>query len=212
MSAAFTIYGDQISGNCLKVKWVADHLRLPAIWKDVSVLKGETRTPEFLSVGPLGKVPLLVLHDGEALAESNAIIYHLAEGSALIPDDPLQRARMFQWMFWEQYSHEPYIAVRRFQLSFLGRAEDELDPKLFERGNEALCVMENHLSKSRFFVADSLTLADVALVAYTRMAHEGGFNLDERPAVTRWIARVENKLNIGAQIATGILPREDGLE
>jgi glutathione S-transferase len=196
MSPKFTIYGDQISGNCLKVKWVADHLRLPVIWKNVHVLNGETRTAEFLSLNPLGKVPFVVRDDGAMLAESDAIIYHFAEGSALIPEDPLQRACMLQWMFWEQYSYEPYIAVRRFLLTYLKQPVEELDPRLLEQGDKALSIMENHLKKSHYFVSECLTLADIALLAYTRMAHEGGFSLDERSAVSNWIARVEDKLDI----------------
>jgi glutathione S-transferase len=196
MSQKFTIYGDKISGNCLKVEWVADYLRLPVIWKDVHVMNGETRTAEFLSLNPLGKVPFVVRDDGATLAESNAIIYHFAEGSELIPEDPLQRACMLQWMFWEQYSHEPYIAVRRFLLTYLKRPVEELDTRLLEQGNKALSIMEGHLRKSQYFVSECLTLADIALFAYTRVAHEGGFSLDERPAVNNWIERVEDELNI----------------
>src|SRR5215218_4545069 len=127
--AMLTIYGDSISGNCLKVKWTADHLGLAYDWIETDVLKGGSRTPEFLAMNPAGQVPAVILDDGRALAQSNAIILHLAEGSALIPSDAYQRAKMLEWMFWEQYSHEPYIAVARFQMAYLGKAASELDPK-----------------------------------------------------------------------------------
>jgi glutathione S-transferase len=141
-----------------------------------------------------------VFPDGETLSESNAIIIHLAEGSGLIPEASRPRARMLQWMFWEQYSHEPYIAVRRYQLHYLKRAPDALDPKLEERGADALRLMQGTLERSAFLVGDTLTLADVALVAYTRMAHEGGFALSPYPALRPWITRVETVLGIGAYV------------
>ena len=197
MTEPLTIYGDPGSGNCLKVKWVAAHLGIPALWRDVDVPGGGTRTPEFLAVNPAGRVPVVVLPEGAVLSESNAIIAYLAEGSPLIPDASLARARMLQWMFWEQYSHEPYIAVRRYQLHYLKRAPGDLDPKLAERGADALRLMEATLARSVFLVGETLTLADVALVAYTRMAHEGGFDLEPYPAVRAWIGRVETGLGIG---------------
>jgi glutathione S-transferase len=128
------IYGDSISGNCLKVKWTADHLGLAYDWIETSVLKAETRTPEFLAMNPAGQVPAVILGDGRPLAQSNAIILHLAEGSDLIPADAYDRARMFEWMFWEQYSHEPYVAVARFQMHYLGKSAAELDPKIVVGG------------------------------------------------------------------------------
>ena len=198
MDAALTIYGDPGSGNCLKVKWVADHLGIPHVWNTVDVPAGETRTPAFLALNPAGRVPIVVFPDGAMLSESNAIIIHLAEGSALIPEAPLARARMLQWMFWEQYSHEPYIAVRRYQLHYLKRSPDDLDPRLAQRGEDALRLMQAALDKSAFMAGEAPSLADVALVAYTRMAHEGGFDLDPYPAIGAWIARVEGGLGIGA--------------
>lgn len=201
MTEPLTIYGDPGSGNCLKVKWVAAHLGLPAVWRDVDVPGGGTRTPEFLALNPAGRVPIVVFPDGAVLSESNAIIAYLAEGSCLIPRAPFARARMLQWMFWEQYSHEPYIAVRRYQLRHLKRAPDDLDPKLAERGADALRLMEATLVRATFLVGDALTLADVALVAYTRMAHEGGFDLAAYPAIRAWIARVEAGLGIGTYAA-----------
>jgi glutathione S-transferase len=187
------IYGDRFSGNCLKVKWTAEKLGLPYRWIQTDVVKAETRTPEFLAMNPAGQVPMVVLDDGRPLAQSNAIILHLAEGSDLIPTDPYQRARMLEWMFWEQYSHEPYIAVARFQRR-LGKSE--IEPRLIERGNGALARLEQQLRSTPFLVGEALTLADVALVAYTRVAHEGGFDLDRYPAVQAWVARVEARLGI----------------
>ena len=198
MTEPLTIYGDPGSGNCLKVKWVAAHLGIPALWRDVDVPGGGTRTPEFLALNPAGRVPIVVFPDGAVLSESNAIILHLADGSPLIPAAPFARARMLQWMFWEQYSHEPYIAVRRYQLHYLKRAPEDLDPKLAERGADALRLMEGTLERSAYMAGDTLTLADVALVAYTRMAHEGGFDRAAYPAIRAWIGRVEAGLGIGA--------------
>ena len=176
-----TLYGDRISGNCRKVAYVAAHLGIGLAWREVDLLAGGTRTPEFLALNPAAKVPVLVLDDGRVLSESNAIIAWLARGSDLIPEDPFDEARMLQWMFWEQYSHEPYIAVRRFRLRYLGEAEGGLDPRLSERGHAALAVMEGHLTTADFMVGARPSLADVALVAYTRLAHEGGFDLAGYP-------------------------------
>ena len=190
------IYGDSISGNCLKVKWVADFLGHPYTWIETDILKGESRTAEYLAMNPAGQVPAAVLDDGRPLAQSNAIILHLAEGSSLIPADPYDRARMYEWMFWEQYSHEPYVAVARFQVTYLGKPVEDLEPRIVERGGAALQRMELGLAESPFLVGDAVSLADVALVAYTRVAHEGGFCLDLYPAVKAWVGRVEQALNI----------------
>lgn len=193
---SLTIYGDSISGNCLKVKWVADFIGLSYDWIETDVLRAETRTDAFLALNPAGQVPLVILQDGRPLAQSNAIIAHLAEGSALIPTDAYDRARMLEWMFWEQYSHEPYIAVARFQMRYLGKAREEIDARLLERGAAALARMEQALEASPFLVGEGVTLADVALVAYTRMAHDGGFDLADYPAVQAWVSRVEGALAI----------------
>jgi glutathione S-transferase len=190
------IYGDSISGNCLKVKWTADFLGLSYEWIETDVLKSESRTPEFLAMNPAGQVPAVMLDDGRALAQSNAIIFHLAEGSVLIPRDAYDRARMLEWMFWEQYSHEPYIAVARFQVKYLGRSPADLEPRILERGVAALARLELQLGQTPFLVDDLVSLADVALVAYTRVSHEGGLPLDAYPAVRAWVARVEAALNI----------------
>ena len=191
------VYGDSISGNCLKVKWTLDRLGVAYQWIETGVLNGETRTAEFLALNPAGQVPLVVLADGRPLAQSNAILLHVAEGSDLIPADPYDRARMMEWLFWEQYSHEPYVAVARFQVRYLGRSPSELDPKLVERAHAALARLELALSDRNFLVADRCTLADIALVAYTRMAPEGGLNLAPYPRVQAWVSRVEAVMTIG---------------
>jgi glutathione S-transferase len=190
------IYGDRVSGNCLKVKWTAEKLGIPYRWIQTDVRQGATRTPEFLAINPAGQVPTVVLEDGRPLAQSNAIILHLAEGSALIPADRYERARMLEWLFWEQYSHEPYIAVARFHRHLMGKPASEIEPRLMERGNGALARLEQQLGSTPFLVGEALTLADVALVAYTRVAHEGGFDLAQYPAVKVWVARVEAELAI----------------
>ena len=190
------IYGDRISGNCLKVKWVCDHLALPYDWIDIDVVGGETRTPDFLALNPWGQVPTVVFADGRTLAQSNAIIRYLARASALIPADDFAAAQMDAWLFWEQYSHEPYIAVRRFQMTYLGKSADALDPKLEARGYAALDAMESKLTETRYLVGAEISLADVALLAYTRFAHEGGFDLGRYPAITRWIGDGERHLGL----------------
>jgi glutathione S-transferase len=190
------IYGDRVSGNCLKVKWTAEKLGIAYHWIQTDVRGGATHTPEFLALNPAAQVPTVVLEDGRPLAQSNAIILHLAEGSALIPADAYARARMLEWMFWEQYSHEPYIAVVRFHRFLAGKPASEIEPRLMERGHRALARMEQQLAETPFLAGEALTLADVALVAYTRVAHEGDFDLDRYPAVRAWVARVEAELGI----------------
>jgi len=190
------IYGDSISGNCLKVKWTARRLGIPFEWVEIDILKGETRTPAFLALNPAGQAPVVVLDDGRPLAQSNAIILYLAEGSDLVPADPYARARMMEWLFWEQYSHEPYVAVARFQVVYLGKAVADLEPRLVERGAAALQRLEDGLADAPFLVGPAPTLADVSLVAYTRMAPAGGFDLGRYPRVGAWIARVEAALAI----------------
>jgi glutathione S-transferase len=190
------IYGDGISGNCLKVKWVCDALALPYQWIEVDILKGESRTHEFLKLNTAGQVPTVVLDDGRALAQSNAIIRYLARGSDLIPTDAYDAARMDEWLFWEQYSHEPYIAVCRFQVKYQGKPASELDPEKIKRGYAALARMEHQLAASRYLVGERFSLADVALLAYTRLAHEGGFHLDGYASLRRWIGEAERSLGL----------------
>jgi glutathione S-transferase len=196
MERAMRIYGDEKSGNCLKVKWVCDYLRTPYIWIEIDTLKAETRTAEFLKLNPAGQVPTVVFDDGRALAQSNAIIRHLARDSDLIPADPFAVAKMDEWLFWEQYSHEPYVAVCRFQMVYLGKPVSDLDPDKVKRGYAALALMNAQLVTTDFLVGDDISLADVALLAYTRVAHEGGFDLGACPAVRRWIGDCESRLNL----------------
>ena len=193
-NAAMTIFGDSISGNCLKVKFVADRLRLPYDWVETSVLDKQTRTPEFLAMSPFGQVPVVRFADNGVLAQSNAIILHLAQNTDLIPAEPFERALMYQWMFWEQYSHEPVIAVRRFHKHYLNKPDAEIDPSLLPRGESVLGLMNTHLVRRHYFVGSRFSLADIALVAYTRFAHEGGFALP--PNVRAWVRRVEDELDI----------------
>ena len=190
------IFGDSISGNCLKVKWTADWLGLDYDWVETSVLSGQTRTSEFLALNPAGQVPAVILLDGRPLAQSNAIILHLAEGSALVPADAYRRAKMLEWLFWEQYSHEPYVAVARFQVKYLKRTPADLDPRLFERARAALAFLDHAVARSAFLADDRCTLADIALVAYSRMVPDGGVPLEPYPALRAWIGRVEAALGI----------------
>ncbi|MBL8782277.1 MAG: glutathione S-transferase family protein [Alphaproteobacteria bacterium] len=194
-----TLYQDPRSGNCYKAVLTAAHLGLPLTTVDIDVTSGYTRTPAFLAKNPNGRVPTLVLDDGRILPESNAIAWYLAEGSHLIPTDRFARAQMLQWMFFEQYSHEPYIAVARFWMKFVPkeklREKEHLIPDWHARGNAALGVMEDHLKKSDWFVAGHYSLADIALFAYTHCAEDGGFNLKTYPAVGAWLARVAGTKN-----------------
>ncbi|MDH4094801.1 MAG: glutathione S-transferase family protein [Betaproteobacteria bacterium] len=187
-----TVYGMADSGNCYKVKLALEQLRLPYRWIEVSTTKGETRTAEFLARNPNGQVPTLELADGGFLPESGAILHYLAEGTPLLPAGRLERARVLQWMFFEQYSHEPCIAVARAILRYQppdSPRRAEL-PRLQERGRKALAVMEQHLGKEPFFAAGRYTIADIALYAYTHCAADGGFDLGAFPAVNAWLARV----------------------
>ena len=190
------IYGDRVSGNCLKVKWTAEKLGIPYTWIQASVMDRQTRTPEFLALHPGGQVPTVVLEDGRVLAQSNAIVLYLAEGSDLIPQDPYDRARMLEWMFWEQNSHEPNIAVARRIRLLQKRPATDVDAGMMEGGHRALARLEQQVSATPFLVGEFLTLADVSLVAYTRMAGDGGFDLGLYPAVRAWVARVEVELEI----------------
>ena len=188
-----TLYSMQNSGNCYKLRLAMAQLGIPFRIHDVDILKGESRTPEFLALNPNGKVPALRLDSGQLLAESNAILFFLAEGTKLMPDDRFCRAEMLQWMFFEQYSHEPYIAVARFWLKLMkgGRElkRDMLDD-WWERGYQALGVMERHLETHEFIAAKRYTVADIALYAYTHVAEDGEFDLSDFPAIQARMDRV----------------------
>lgn len=198
-----TVHGDIRSGNCLKVKWLLDRLGRDYRWVETDVMSGVTRSADFLARNPAGQVPAVVLEDGRVLAQSNAIIGWLGEGTAFIPADPYDRARMYEWLFWEQYSHEPCIAVVRFQRLLAGRRADEIEPRLMERGHAALARMEAALEGTDWLVGAGPTLADLALVAYTRVAHEGDFDLAAYPAIQRWIVRVEGAFGIQNPLPLG---------
>jgi glutathione S-transferase len=186
------LFGDRRSGNCYKVALIMGLTGRRYEWVETDVVGGETRTPFFLSINPNGKVPLLQLQDGSYLAESNAMLIHLAEESPYLPIDGYARATVFQWLFFEQYSHEPYIAVARFLLNYAHG--QEVDARhlamLHDRGQQALGVMENVLAHRPFFAGDQFTIADMALYAYTHVAHEGGFDLEPLEAVRAWLSRV----------------------
>ena len=187
---SYVVYGMASSGNCHKVKMALEHLRLPYQWREIDTLKGETRTPSFLAMNPNGQVPVLAIDENTFLFESNAILWYLSEGTSLVPEDKFHRARVLQWMFFEQYSHETAIAVARFIRVFLKKPNDERLPSLEKRGYAALGVMDRHLSERVFFVGEALSIADLALFAYTHKADEGGFDIAPYPAVRAWLARV----------------------
>jgi glutathione S-transferase len=187
------VYGDLNSGNCYKIHLLASLLDIEHDWVAVNILAGETRTEQFLVKNPNGRIPLLELDDGRLLTESNAILNYLAEGSQYLPADTFLRAQVLSWQFFEQYSHEPYIAVARFINRYLGlpaeRAEEYREKQA--GGHRALAVMERRLRESDYLVGQAATIADIALYAYTHVAHEGGFDLSVYPSVVAWCRRVE---------------------
>ena len=190
-----TVYGYSVSGNCHKLRLLLEQIGHEYRWVEVDSSQGGTRTPEYLAKNANGKVPMLELEDGRILVESNAILYYLAEGTAYLPADAWQRAQALSWMFFEQYSHEPYVAVARFirgwtPLDSPRRADL---PRLKERGTQALAVMEKFLGSARWFTGDEYGIADIALFAYTDVAHQGGFDLAPFPALRDWLARVRNQ-------------------
>jgi glutathione S-transferase len=194
-TAHLTVYGMADSGNCYKVRLALEQLALPYRWVEIDSARGETRTHEFLAMNANGKVPTLALEDGSFLPESNAILHYLADGSRLLPQGRLERARVLQWMFFEQYSHEPYIAVARSILRYQppdSPRRAEL-PRLHERGNQALSVMEQHLRRHSYLVGERYSIADIALYAYTHCAGDGGFALADYPAVNAWLERVRTQ-------------------
>jgi len=191
----FTVYGMSDSGNCYKVRLALEQLAAPYRWVEIDTGRGETRTPEFLAMNSNGKVPTVRLEDGSFLPESNAILHYLADGSPLLPTGRIERARVLQWMFFEQYSHEPYIAVARAILHYQppdSPRRSEL-PRPRERGAAALAVMERHLEREPFFAGKRYSIADIALYAYTHCAPDGGFDLSAYPAVTAWLKRVADQ-------------------
>jgi len=178
------------SGNGYKVRLLLSQLGIPFTLVEKDIMKGETRTPEFLALNPNGRIPVLELDDGRRLSESDAIMCYLAEGTPFLPDERFARAEVLQWMFFEQYSHEPYIAVARFWRHWLDKPVDE---ERMDRGRQALGVMERHLGRRRFFVGERYGIADIALYAYTHVADEGGFDLAPYPSVRAWLGRVASQ-------------------
>ncbi|MBU0585111.1 MAG: glutathione S-transferase family protein [Alphaproteobacteria bacterium] len=188
------IYGMSDSGNCYKPRLLMAKLGKPFEHVEVSSHDGSTRSPDYLAKNPNAMVPLLELDDGRRLAESNAILLYLGEGTRFVPQDAYERGLAYQWLFFEQYSHEPYIAVRRALLTFPNRKAEATADRLaatLARGNKALGVMEGHLADSPFFAGEAMSVADIALYAYTHVAGEGGFELGQYPAVQAWLQRVE---------------------
>ncbi|MXO51953.1 glutathione S-transferase family protein [Erythrobacter gaetbuli] len=194
--ADYTLHEDPRSGNCYKIKLTAALVGVPLALRQYDIMAGETRTAAFLEqVNPNGRIPVLQVDD-RFLPESNAACWYLAEGSALVPETRFERADMLRWMFFEQYSHEPNIATLRFWLHFVGedKLTEQQDAQIMAKriaGCEALALMDAHLATRDWFVGDSVTLADIALYAYTHVAGDGGFKLDEYPAIRAWLARVE---------------------
>lgn len=187
-----SVYGMKVSGNCYKVQLLLEQLGRPYRWIEINSAAGATRSADYLAKNPNGKVPLLALEDGRHLPESNAILCYLADGTPLWPSSAWERAQCLQWMFFEQYSHEPYIAVARFisgwtELDSPRRAEL---PRLHERGAQALDVMEQHLRQATWFSGPGYGIADIALFAYTHCAADGGFDLQRWPAISAWLGRV----------------------
>lgn len=188
----YRIYGDQRSGNCYKVKLMMALRGFAYEWVDVDILKGETRSPAFLEKNPNGKIPVLELDDGSYLWESNAILNYLAEGSTFLPQEPRLRTHVLQWQFFEQYSHEPYVAVARFIQFYLDMPEERRAEHAgcLKGGYKALDVMEQQLSRTPYLVGDTYSIADIALYAYTHVAAEGGFDLSRYPAINAWLQRI----------------------
>ncbi|HEX5765191.1 MAG TPA: glutathione S-transferase family protein [Woeseiaceae bacterium] len=197
MNEKIKIYGDPISGNCYKIKLLCSELGIDYDWHELDILSGATRTADFLKMNPNGKIPLLELPDGRHLAESNAILCYLAEGTVLAGADRFERATVLQWMFFEQYSHEPYVATSRFIVRYLGNPPERWDDLEQKRaaGERALGIMELKLRQSPWMTGDRFTLADIALFAYTHVAEEGGFHLERFPGVMDWIARTMSRPN-----------------
>ena len=195
MADQIQFYGDSISGNCYKLQMVSAELGLDYVWHEMDILAGDTQAPGFLALNPNGKVPLMTLADGRVLPESNAILSYLADGSALAGTDRYAKATVLQWLFFEQYSHEPFIATSRFIVKYLNNPpsrQADLEAKK-PGGYQALAVMEQQLGTQDFIANNEYSIADIALYAYTHVAHEGGFELEDYPFMRQWLRRVENR-------------------
>jgi glutathione S-transferase len=190
MIGAVLLYNSAISGNCYKVRLLAAHLGLHLERRDVDVVDRSNRAELLGGLNPALRVPTLILDDGRPLAESNAILCYLAEGTTYLPDEPYARAQVLQWLFFEQYSHEPFIAVARFWALFDVAVTDAQRVEKLAGGDRALAALDGHLAERQFLVADRFTIADIALYAYTHVAGEGGFELFRYPAIGPWLERV----------------------
>ncbi len=186
------LYNSAVSGNCYKVRLLAAQLGIPLELRELSVVDRSNRAEVLGDLNPARRVPTLVLDDGRPLPESNAILWYLGDGTEYVPNDRYERAQVLQWQFFEQYQHEPAIAVVRFLIGWSGEADAHADriAELTEKGYVALDAMERHLAGRSFLVAERYTIADISLYAYTHVAHEGGFDLEPYPAIRRWLERV----------------------
>ena len=191
------VYGDLQSGNCYKIKLLLSFLEIDHDWKHIDILAGETKSPEFLQMNPNGKIPVVTFNDGRILCESNAILGYFAEGTSFIPTEKFSKAKVYEWLFFEQYSHEPYIAVARFIRKYQGMPESRKTEflSLQNGGNKALQILDTTLAKNSYLVGDYPTIADISLYAYTHVADEGGFDLQKYPSVQRWCRRIEATAN-----------------
>ena len=191
------IYGDSRSGNCYKIQLLCAELGIEYDWEEVDILAGDTRTPQFLAMNANGRIPLLELPDGRYLAESNSILYYLADGSEFFAGDTYERADILRWMFFEQYSHEPYIATSRFIIKYLRNPADRRSALEEKKagGLAALAILDQQLRGQPFITGDNYNIADIALFAYTHVADEGGFDLEDYPAIRAWIEHIIGRPN-----------------
>jgi glutathione S-transferase len=190
----YKVFGDMLSGNCYKIKLLMQFLGIEHEWIHVDILANETHTEEFKRMNPNTRIPVVELDNGKYLWESNAILNYFADGSEFLPRDKYERAKVLQWQFFEQYSHEPYIATARYINKYLGlpkEREAEYHAKQ-AGGHKALSVMEQHLATNTFFLGDQATIADISLYAYTHVADEGGFDLSEYINIQRWFGDFES--------------------
>ena len=190
----YTLYSMQSSGNCYKCRLALSQCEMPYRLEDIDIRDGTTRTPDFLELNPNGKVPVLVLPDGRVLTESNAILVYLAHGSPLLPEERFERAKVMEWLFFEQYSHEPYIAAARYWIAFHPGGRELQAAQItrwLDKGHRALAIMERRLERSAFLIGDRYTIADIALYAYSHVAEDGDFDLERYPAIRAWFERIE---------------------
>jgi glutathione S-transferase len=190
----YKIFGDMLSGNCYKIKLLVQFLDLAHEWVHVDILASETHTKEFKQMNPNAKIPVIELGDGKYLWESNAILNYLAEDTEFLPQDTYQKAKVLQWQFFEQYSHEPYIATARYIKKYLGLPKEREEEYYSKQvgGHKALAIMEKHLVENKFFLGKNVTIADMSLYAYTHVADEGGFDLSEYVNIQRWFKDFES--------------------